>query len=442
MEKLNNTSDYLPAELRPAVAIANKYIYLFNKNDTDDQLLHQQLSQFNYPVKTNTNISLDALKDSPISALPSAIIMDIDLLTDSNGEKIQKIRESAPLHIPLIFFTNRNSFQARLKAVRASGDAFFVNPINIITLVTKLDILCAIKPLEIYRILIIEDMVSLSNYYAAILQQAGMQTYILNNPVDILQGLAEFRPDIILLDIYMPECNGYELATVIRQQENYLSIPLVFLSSEKDKMKQLNAMSLGGDDFLTKPVVPEHLIKLVSYRVQRARLLRSLIMKDSLTGLFNHNAIQEQIKIEIAQADRHNTKLTIAMLDLDHFKTINDTYGHIIGDMVLNNLCRLIIKRLRKSDIAGRYGGEEFILIFTDTSITDAQEICNDIRTSFANFEHDTEKGKFTITLSCGLAEYPEFPGPIDLIIAADNALYQAKENGRNQVVMAKKIIE
>jgi len=144
--------------------------------------------------------------------------------------------------------------------------------------------------------------------------------------------LFEFTPDLILIDLYMPECNGTDLAKVIRQLDAFVSIPIVFLSAESNLDKQLFAMGLGGDDFLTKPIQSQHLISSVTSRIRRSRMLRSFMVRDSLTGLLNHTAIKDLLDGEVAGAIRQKKPLSFAMIDIDHFKQINDSYGRCRQD--------------------------------------------------------------------------------------------------------------
>jgi PleD family two-component response regulator len=143
----------------------------------------------------------------------------------------------------------------------------------------------------------------------------------------------------------MPGASGQEIAKVIRQQDAYLSIPIVFLSAESDIGRQREAMSLGGDEFLHKPIQPEHLVSAVRSRVIRYRALRALMVRDSLTGLLNHTSYKERLRAEVARAKRQNKMLSVAIIDIDHFKNVNDTYGHPAGDRVIKNLSRLLKQR-------------------------------------------------------------------------------------------------
>jgi len=239
------------------------------------------------------------------------------------------------------------------------------------------------------------------------------------------------------MDIYMPGCTGTELAAVIRQQEKFVGIPVVFLSVETDVGRQLAALRQGGDDFLTKPIAAGHLISSVATRAQRARILRSQMVKDSLTGVLNHSRLTDQLQIEVARARRQSTRLAYAMIDIDHFKAVNDRHGHPTGDRVILSLARLLQKRLRKTDIIGRYGGDEFAVILPDADGPTAAKIISEICRGFSQIRHKSERGDFNVTFSAGIATLLESGDAATLNETADRSLYEAKHRGRNQVVLA-----
>jgi diguanylate cyclase (GGDEF)-like protein len=241
----------------------------------------------------------------------------------------------------------------------------------------------------------------------------------------------------------MPGCTGLELAAVIRQQEAYVSVPIVYLSAETDVDKQLAAMRLGGDSFLSKPIRREHLISAVRGRVERLRVLRSFMVRDSLTGLLNHTVIKEQLALEVARTARVNSEgrgmeLCFALVDIDHFKLVNDTYGHPTGDRVIKSISRLLQQRLRKSDMVGRYGGEEFAIILPNTGKAGALELLDELRRGFSQVRHQSEGREFYVTFSAGIAQFSlQLANANQLCNAADRALYEAKARGRNCVAIA-----
>jgi diguanylate cyclase (GGDEF)-like protein len=253
--------------------------------------------------------------------------------------------------------------------------------------------------------------------------------------LNLIPKLLEFNPDLILMDMYMPGCNGMDLANVIRQIPAYFSIPIVFLSSETDVDKQFQAMRMGGDEFLTKPIKPEHLVSAVAVRAERMKVIRSQMIRDSLTGLLNHSCSLEHLELSVAQAQRSGEDLCLATIDLDKFKQVNDSYGHPTGDRVLIALAQMLTQRLRKADIIGRIGGEEFLAILPGCTLDKAIVLFNQLRESFAALEFLSGKEIVTVHFSCGVASLLQYSDASQLRKAADEALYRAKKGGRNRVV-------
>ena len=166
-------------------------------------------------------------------------------------------------------------------------------------------------------------------------------------------------------------------------------------------------------------------------------MLRSFMVRDSLTGLLNHTAIKDLLYGEVAGAVRQKKPLSFAMIDIDHFKKINDRYGHPAGDRVIKSLSRLLKQRLRSSDLVGRYGGEEFAAVLIDADRTTAMDVLDTIREDFSQLRHLADEKDFTVTFSCGIADVSQFPDITKLSDAADKALYKAKHAGRNRVMLA-----
>lgn len=399
--------------------------------------LSNQLSYFGY--ETHVFNTLDEFTQSIDQNTDVVVILDISFPDDSWGgvTTMKQVQQGRKIPIPVIFVSAQNDFNARLEAVRAGSIAYFNKALSISRLLDKLDELTAVQTNAPYRVLIVDDSPTLTTYYATILKQAGVHTYAINDPLAMMEPLQEFEPDLILIDMYMPGCNGMELAKVIRQLDKFVSIPIVFLSGEKNLDKQLAAMDLGGDDFLTKPIQPQHLVTSVTSRIRRSLMLRSFMVRDSLTGLLNHTAIKDQLDREVARSKRQGTSCCFAMIDIDFFKKVNDTYGHAAGDRVIKSLSRLLKQRLREVDAVGRYGGEEFAVILTDTNSATATKVLDIIREDFSRLNHFSEQTEFSVTFSCGVADVQDFNDAIKLCNAADKALYQAKHHGRNQVVEA-----
>jgi PleD family two-component response regulator len=347
-----------------------KLVYLCEDDSYQRLTLATQIGCFGFDVLSFSDPG--HLVNAVQSAPPDVIVMDIIFPDRPLGgcDVVQTIQSGREIPLPTIFISSQGSLENRLSAVRAGSSAFFVKPVNMTELCATLSLLTsAVKP-EPYRIMIVDDEPQLAEFHALILQEAGMITLTINDPLKVMSPLFEFRPDLILMDMYMPGCNGMELAKVIRQVGAYFSIPIVYLSSETDTNKQFQAMQIGGDAFLTKPIEPQRLISSVAVRAERMKIIRSYMVRDSMTGLFNHTTTKEHLDTAVASAQRKQEEVCFAMIDVDNFKMVNDTYGHPMGDRVLIALARLIRQRVRKADIVGRFGGEEFAVVLPGCSLT------------------------------------------------------------------------
>jgi diguanylate cyclase (GGDEF)-like protein len=395
-----------------------------------------QLAHFGYQAFVAH--TLDGLEAAMQAHAPAAIVMDIVFPEgDLAGPQRMVDAARAGADVPVIFLSQRDDFEARLWAVRAGGKAYLTKPADVDSLVSVLDTLTGAFVPEPYRVLIVDDTLMISTLYAAILGDAGMITVALNDPAKVIQALQEFQPDLLLLDMYMPGCTGTEVAALIRQQAAFVSLPIVFLSGERDRENQLAALDQGGDDFLTKPITAAQLVSAVTSRARRARAMRAQLSRDGLTGLLTHASIKEQVVREIVRAQRYGTALTVAMIDIDHFKQINDRYGHAAGDRVLKGLARLLHQRLRMSDSIGRYGGEEFLIILPQTDSAAALRVIDDVRARFATIGHQFGDTEVTVTFSGGVASLSPTCDGSCLLEAADAALYAAKHAGRNRIIGA-----
>jgi diguanylate cyclase (GGDEF)-like protein len=216
----------------------------------------------------------------------------------------------------------------------------------------------------------------------------------------------------------------------------YSALPIVYLSAESKVGMQVEALRLGGDQFLMKPFNPVLLAAVVKTRIERFRETRRSARNDGLTGLLNHTAAKSRLQAMAGQRAASG-KLTVAMVDIDYFKSINDTYGHPVGDQVIRGLAWLLKGRLRSIDLIGRYGGEEFIIALPDVDLTQARSVIDRIRSDFSALPHAYPGGALYATFSAGLAALPLFNTAADLTEAADRALMEAKRHGRNRVEAA-----
>jgi len=380
--------------------------------------------------------SPERIAESLCPSCHTAIVMDVAFVEADPGvsDAILSHVNASEGRAHVLFTSDRDDFSVRLLAVRTAGAAFFSSPLDLARIVDTVDGLTSGGG-EPYHVLIVDDDAEQVSYHALMLQRAGMITSVVSDPLNMFAVLIEAKPDLILMDMYMPGCSGPELASMIRQQEAFVGVPIVFLSVETNQDKQFQAVSCGADGFLVKPIRPEHLVIAVSNRIERTRNMRFFMERDSLTGLLNHSHLMQSLATEVQRAERMGRPLCFAMIDLDEFKQVNDRHGHLTGDRVLKSLARLLVERLRKTDVIGRYGGEEFGIVMFNVDAPTATRILDGIRHDFGQVVHEAGGRSFRVTLSCGIASSPAFDGPGPISETADRALYLAKEGGRDQVV-------
>lgn len=412
-------------------------VYIALSCATQAQHLSTQLAYFR--VQSEVFVDAQTFKQAVIKRRPPVIILDVDFVEPEYGLALaQSIQPELDATIPVIFYSQHEAEAlVRLAAVRAGGAGFMVGELETSGLLELVESFSRTSHFDPFKVLVVDDSKAQSLFIERTLNAAAIITRSVNDPTLALAQIMDFSPDLLILDMYMPECSGPELAKVIRQSERFVSLPIIFLSGEEDLGKQLNAMSQGADDFLTKPVMPHHLIATVRNRAVRARNLKARIVRDSLTGLYGHTHILQLLDDELVRAQKTGQPLSFVMLDIDFFKKVNDTHGHPAGDKVIKSLALYLQQRLRKTDHIGRYGGEEFALVLPNTCVNNAAKVVNEIRQGFAEISFPTQTQDISCTFSAGVARSMEGLDTMQLASLADEALYVAKNRGRNQVAIA-----
>jgi diguanylate cyclase (GGDEF)-like protein len=419
-----------------AVQAEGPMIFLFCDVPAQSDVYVKTLGSAGFDVRTAADPR--SVSGGALMLNPAAILIDNaqpQNIADTL-ESLYRLYSEGRLTCPAIFVGPDDDIDLRLAAVRGGCSSFLARPVGSSSLIETLDALTGEND-EPLRVLVVDDSRTTAIMHARMLEGAGMVTLVVTDPLAIAEPMKEFDPELILMDLEMPECSGKELAAVIRQEQSLDSIPIVFLSGTEDRNKQLSAMDVGGDDFLVKPIEPYDLIRSVQIRGYRFRRLHGLITRDSLTGLLNHSTCKDMLKAEVARARANGHPLAFAMIDIDHFKQVNDVHGHQVGDWVIKSLARLLKNKMRKSDMIGRIGGEEFGVILPGIDAADAAVLIDRAREEFGAIAHKAEAAEFSSTFSCGIADIAHSKQAIDLGNAADVALYEAKQGGRNQVRVA-----
>ncbi len=411
-------------------------IYLMKADPVAGASMAVTLRNFGYLVSQWPNFA--ALEKAVADELPDALIVSVE--HDSEFEALAALQQGLEQPLPLLVIHDRADFASQLAAVRAGAQGFFVRPLDITQLENSLERCLDRQQGEPFRVLIVDDDVELATRYSLVLRNAQMQVQILSEPTHVLDTMRSFNPEVLLLDVNMPDCSGPELAQMIRLHDEWLRVTIIYLSAETDAHRQMAALLKAGDDFITKPISDNALVAAVYSHSQRARSLSTALARDSLTGLLKHADIKEQLALEVQRATRSGKPASVVMLDLDHFKGVNDTYGHAAGDNVIRALANLLRQRLRRIDSLGRYGGEEFVAVLPECSALQARRIFDEIRVRFAalNFKAG-DSDEFRVSFSAGICETDGHTASGVLLERADQALYAAKHNGRNQVQIAQR---
>lgn len=399
--------------------------------------LTRQLQFFGFKVGEHAWDDPDHTDEKPLAVL---FIPSQENATPEETARIAAVRTACPAS-QLIYLGVESAIEPIVSLMRAGIDITIPaedQPAMVLNCILDL---VQTKEQEQYRVLVVEDSRVAVALIQRTLSQHGIDTHAINDPGKLLNALQSYKPDLVLMDMYMPRFNGVEATRVLRQMASYSSLPIVYLSGESEVGMQVEALRLGGDQFLMKPFNPVLLAAVVKTRIERFREVRRSTRLDGLTGLFNHTAAKSRLKVLVDELSgpypanpTGSCELTVAMIDIDHFKSINDTYGHPVGDQVIRGLAWLLKGRLRSIDLIGRYGGEEFLVALPGVGAEKAMAVIDRIRRDFSGLPHAHPEGALYATFSAGVASYPVTQTATAMTEAADNALLQAKRLGRNRV--------
>lgn len=300
------------------------------------------------------------------------------------------------------------------------------------------------------KILVADDSAVYRKLVEHAFSDLGYTILFAGNGREALRLFSQHRPALVITDWTMPDISGLELCERLRSEFATLYPYVILLTSNTEKEQVVEGLTAGADDYLTKPFHPGELqarvrvgLRIVNLHREiqdKNRQLEELALTDPLTGLSNRRAIDEWAPRALSAAARHGFPVWLALADLDLFKRVNDTFGHKTGDVVLRRFAEILRSNTRKSNICGRFGGEEFITIITHADQDDVMLAIERIRHSFEQQRFDVGGRTFTTTVSFGVAgfEGKEAPSLEELINEADQALYSAKEKGRNRIEFAR----
>jgi diguanylate cyclase (GGDEF)-like protein len=292
------------------------------------------------------------------------------------------------------------------------------------------------------RILTIDDSPEIHAIVDARFKHEGVEMLHASDGEDGMRQARERRPDLILLDVDMPGLSGFEVCRLLKSDPDTSSVPIIFLTGANQVDAKVRGFELGGIDYVTKPFESAELRARVRAALRTKRLQDMLAARaqiDALTGLSNRAHFNQRIEEDVRAAHRYARPVSLVLIDVDHFKNLNDTYGHPFGDRVLQRLGEELLACSRTTDLACRYGGEEFALILSETTRAGALVAAERARLKISALELSERGTIVRITASLGTATSDDLPGGEGLTVAtllkaADDGLYKAKRGGRNQV--------
>jgi diguanylate cyclase (GGDEF)-like protein len=300
-----------------------------------------------------------------------------------------------------------------------------------------------------YRVLMVEDSRLSLEVYAQRLERRGYAVATATSAEEARQRLEEGLPDIVLLDVFMPKVSGFEFLRELRAAPRTSTTPVILISALSDTKHIVEGLELGANDYVTKPIVMPILTARMEALLRSAELVRRLEVQtellsklaafDDLTGAYNRRSMFHHLEAELSRCKRYGRSVATLMIDIDHFKRVNDSHGHLVGDQVLRWIVATMQSELRAMDLLCRYGGEEFCAILPETNNAGAVRAAERVRTAVERSRFSHEGVELSLTISVGGSSWTNAAGSEvpDLLAKADEALLEAKRAGRNAVRIA-----
>lgn len=355
------------------------------------------------------------------------------------GQLIRAARTRVRHRMALMSFSTSGELPIRLRAMRAGADAFVALPAQAEDVTARIAELLAAESADPYRILIVEDDRSQAMFAESILRKAGMTTRMVTDPLAALDQLDEFRPELILMDLYMPACDGMELTAIIREREAFVSTPIVFLSGEQNEEKHFEALDSGGDDFLSKPIRPKHLISAVTNRVRRARQLgrrgSGVSPRDPVSGLYQRAHVLDQVNALLTREDAAALQGGLMYVEIDTAARIRERIGMLAFDALLGQVGAFIASHVGASDLATRYGDSSFLVLCPLGEEAALGELARQLRDRTARQAFEQDGRGFTLGLSIGICSFASQLGEVGAMLnAAERAMADARKPGGSHV--------
>ncbi len=402
--------------------------------------ISQILTELGYTVHCLDNIS--GLEQAIAHHQPLALIVDMDFFGQrfAGAEHVNAWRQKDGSPPPVIFISAFDSFALRLAAARAGGNHFLSKPLDVPKLISLLHADLNLAPSEPYRVMLVDDDTDLLNLYGSVLSLAGYSVSTATSAQQALSMLESKQPELLIIDVFMPGCNGLELGMIIRQHEEYATIPLLFMSAAADTDVQLACARLTNDEFISKPIEPWRLRMVVKSRVSRGRLLRAqgrflttndaLSHQDPLTGLPTLGKLRIAVEQTLRQFSP-NRLFAVIKIDIRDFHTINNLNGNFFGDQVLQQVAWELSHCLDNEDVLGRQQGDEFLILsHGHDSKESVKTFAERLTQAVENTRIESIRSVIALSVDMGIAiASPSTRSADELLDQAEMALFQAKKS-------------
>jgi two-component system cell cycle response regulator len=438
------------------------------------KLLEAKLTNEYYDVLTAKNgfEALEILKQKPVDI----VLLDVMMPEMDGFETCKRIKaDPNTVHLPVVMVTALSEVEDRVHGLEAGADDFLTKPINDMALFARIRSLVRLKIMldelrlrdqtgiqlglinnfdnnalanvQGANILIIDDDIVQAQQLTNRLTTIQASVKVLSDPAIANEEALNGNFDLIIISTQLINADGLRICSHIRSHEKVRHVPLLILVEENDTQVLVKGLDMGVNDYLVTPIDGNEVIARVKTQLRRKKYQDALknnyqqsinmALTDGLTGIYNRRYFDVHFKTLIDEANTTSKPLSIILLDIDHFKKINDTYGHVAGDEALKQLAEIVTQNIRLTDLFARYGGEEFVIVLPDSDVESSKNIGERLRSAVEKYEFkiSTGEGKLKYTISAGIAKLLPGDTTESLLKRADKGLYMCKEGGRNKVI-------
>ncbi len=438
------------------------------------RLLEAKLkAEYYEPITAESGMeAIQKAKENP----PDVILLDVMMPEMDGFETCRKLKEDPiTADIPVVMVTALSDVEDRVEGLNAGADDFLTKPINDLALFARIRSLVRLKSMtdelklrdqtgeqlgasaEVNekmnnmtgaKVMVIDDDVTQAQQINTKLKEFGVEVDIMSDPAEAVKLSEEKDFDLIIVSTQLQADDGLHLCTHLRSQEKTRNTPLLIIIEDDDTDLLVKGLDMGINDYLITPIDSNEVTARVRIQVRRKKYQDALLekdqqnlsmaVKDGLTGLYNRHYLNSHLPRMLSSALKSGKPLAVAMLDMDHFKDVNDTYGHQSGDEILKQLSERITRNVRPADLVSRYGGEEFVVVMPDTTLHQAADVAERLRRSIESepFIIPVDPGTLSKTISSGLSVSVDGDTMEKILERADKGLYHVKNTGRNKVAV------